>query len=112
MSASETPIALRMFLRWLAVERAASGEEMSGSVTISMSGVPPRLKSMSEPTEPCIRPDSPTWTFLAASSSRWSLVMPTLTVSGGYLDVPLGDGETVRVGASYWEIWYPLGRSG
>jgi hypothetical protein len=70
MSASETPMACRIDFRWLAVALAASGEGISGSVTISMSGVPPRLKSTSEPTEPCIRPDSPTCTFLAASSSR------------------------------------------
>jgi hypothetical protein len=70
MSASETPTALRISFSWLAVARAASGDGMSGSVTISMRGVPPRLKSTREPTEPCMRPEVPTWTFLAASSSR------------------------------------------
>ena len=39
--------------------RAASGDGMSGSPTISMSGVPPRLKSTSEYSEPAIRPASP-----------------------------------------------------
>ena len=36
--------------------RAASGDGMSGSVTISMSGVPPRLKSTMEYSEPAMRP--------------------------------------------------------
>ena len=51
--------------------RACSAEWRSGSVTISTSGVPPRLKSTIEASEPWMRPDSPTWTSLAASSSRW-----------------------------------------
>src|SRR5215217_833456 len=59
MSASETPTALRMSLSWLAVALAASGDGMSGSVTISIKGVPPRLKSTREPTDPCMRPEVP-----------------------------------------------------
>ena len=50
---------------------------MSGSVTISSSGVPPRLKSTPELSAPARRPPPPTWTSFAASSSRWARVMPT-----------------------------------
>ena len=82
ISASETPTALRMSLSWLAVALAASGDGMSGSVTISIKGVPPRLKS-TRPTEPCMRPEVPTCTFFAASSSRWSRVMPTRILPSG-----------------------------
>ena len=46
-------------------------------MTISTSGVPPRLKSTSEAPEPWIRPDSPTWVSFAASSSRWARWMRT-----------------------------------
>ena len=48
------------------------GAAMSGSVTISTSGVPPRLKSTSEAPEPWMRPVSPMWISFAASSSRWA----------------------------------------
>ncbi len=71
--------------------RAASAEvRMSGSVTISTSGVPPRLKSTSE----CRRrrgPPPPVWTSLPASSSRWTRVMPhrgSLAVGGRTLERP------------------------
>jgi hypothetical protein len=39
--------------------RACSGEWMSGRVTISTSGVPPRLKSMFECAAPTMRPVAP-----------------------------------------------------
>ena len=56
---------------------ASAALRRSGSVTISTSGVPPRLKSTSEAPEPWMRPDSPTWTIFAASSSRWARWMRT-----------------------------------
>ena len=50
----------------------------SGSVTISTSGVPPRLKSTSVASAPTMRPAAPpTWTLFAASSSRWTRTIPT-----------------------------------
>jgi hypothetical protein len=50
--------------------RACSAERSSGSVTISTSGVPPRLKSTTDCSEPWMRPLAPTWISFAASSSR------------------------------------------
>ena len=58
---------------------AVSASCRSGSVTISTSGVPPRLKSTSVAVAPCSRPDSATWMFFAASSSRCARVMPIVT---------------------------------
>ena len=52
------------------VNSLRSVEWMSGSVTISTSGVPPRLKSTTLRSAPWIRPLSPMCTSLAASSSR------------------------------------------
>ena len=49
---------------------ACSALRRSGSVTISASGVPPRLKSTTLSCDPWIRPLEPTWVSLAASSSR------------------------------------------
>ena len=46
-------------------------------MTISSSGVPPRLKSTPERLAPARRPPAPRWTSLAASSSRWARVIPT-----------------------------------
>ena len=60
---------------------ASSAEWSSGSVTISSSGVPPRLKSTSVAVAPWIRPDAATWTFFAASSSRCARTMPTSIVA-------------------------------
>ena len=57
--------------------RACSAERRSGSVTISASGVPPRLKSTTEASEPWMRPLAPAWTSLAASSSRCTRWMRT-----------------------------------
>jgi hypothetical protein len=82
---------------------------MSGSVTISTSGVPPRLKSTSVAVAPWMRPDSATWTFFAASSSRCARVIPIVTspFSVGTVSVP-----RAHSGSSYWLIWYAFGRSG
>jgi len=56
--------------------RAAAGDGMSGSVTISTSGVPPRLKSTSEYSDPVMRPVSPpACRSFAASSSMWTRSM-------------------------------------
>ena len=89
--------------------RASSPERMSGSVTISTSGVPPRLKSTSDASAPWIRPSAPpTWTVLAASSSRWARTIPTLRRPPR----PARRGGPPRhSGWSYCEIWYALRQS-
>ena len=73
---------------------ACSAERTSGSVTISASGVPPRLKSTIEASEPWIRPLAPTWVSFAASSSRctrWMRTSPSRPPR--------------HSGSSYWLIW-------
>jgi hypothetical protein len=49
----------------------------SGSLTISASGVPARLKSTSDASEPWMRPLEPMWISFAASSSRCTRWMRT-----------------------------------
>ena len=73
---------------------ACSAERRSGSVTISASGVPPRLKSTMLASEPWIRPLAPTCVSFAASSSRctrWMRTSPSCPPR--------------HRGSSYWEIW-------
>ncbi len=94
MFTSETPSWRRVSRSSCAHSRAWAALRMSGSVTISTSGVPPRLKSTSEDPEPWIRPEEPTWISFAASSSRWARWMRTSPSR------PL----TAR-GSSYWLIW-------
>ncbi len=63
-------------------------------MTISTSGVPPRLKSTTLASEPWMRPELPACTSLAASSSRctrWMRTSPSRPVEAS--------------GMSYWEIW-------
>ena len=52
MFTSETPSWRIVVRSSCAHSRAWAGERMSGSVTISTSGVPPRLKSTSDAPEP------------------------------------------------------------
>ena len=59
MSQSLTPIVCSVFFKSARNATACSGERMSGSVTISTSGVPQRLKSTSEKSAPAIRPARP-----------------------------------------------------
>ena len=73
---------------------ACSAERRSGSVTISASGVPPRLKSTIDASEAWMRPLAPTWTSLAASSSRCTRWMRTSASC-----------PPRHRGSSYWEIW-------
>ena len=73
---------------------ACSAVRRSGSVTISASGVPPRLKSTMLASEPWMRPLSPRWVSFAASSSRctrWMRTSPRFPPR--------------HSGSSYWEIW-------
>ena len=74
--------------------RACAAERTSGSVTISASGVPPRLKSTTEASEPWMRPLAPAWMSFAASSSRctrWMRTSPRCPPR--------------HRGSSYWLIW-------
>ena len=72
---------------------------MSGSVTISMSGAPDRLKS----TRLTLRPSaSVAWTSLAVSSSRCARVMATVN---GPSDVSKVSRPIDASGRSYWLIW-------
>ncbi len=95
MFTSETP-------SWRSVARssfshslACSGERRSGSVTISTSGVPPRLKSTMLASEPWMRP-------LGADVDQ---------LGGVLLEVHAVDAHVPRAcpprhsGSSYWEIW-------
>ena len=94
MFTSETP-------SWRSVTRSSRShseacwaERTSGSVTISTSGVPPRLKSTTEESAEWIRPDAPACTSLAASSSRWARWMRMSPSRPG-----------PQIGMSYWETW-------
>ncbi len=109
ISASEIPSSTIVWRRSWRKRRASSGERMSGSATISTSGVPPRLKSTSDEPAPWMRPPvPPTWTVFAASSSRCARTIP---ISRS----PSGPGTTndppTQSGESYWEIWYAFGLS-
>ena len=101
MFTSETPSWRRVERRSMSHSRACAAERRSGSVTISISGVPPRLKSTMLASAPWMRPEVPMWTSLAASSSRWTRVMSTSP-----------RWPPVHRGVSYWEIWYAFGLSG
>ena len=72
---------------------------MSGSVTISMSGAPDRLKSM----RLTLVPSAPVaWISLAVSSSRWARVIPMVT---GPSEVSMANRPADASGRSYWLIW-------
>ena len=58
MFTSEAPIWRIVVRSSPSHSRAVAGSRRSGSVTISTSGVPPRLKSTYELPEPWMRPDS------------------------------------------------------
>ena len=94
MLTSETPSWRIVVRSSCAHSRTWAALRRSGSLTISTSGVPARLKSTSEAPEPWIRPDSPTWIIFAASSSRWTRWMRTSPSLP-----PVASGE------SYWLIW-------
>ncbi len=72
---------------------------MSGSVTISMSGTPERLKS----TRLIRSPIGPSpWTSFAVSSSRWARVIRTVN---GPSAVSNASRPSAASGRSYWLIW-------
>ena len=94
MFTSETPSWRSVSRSSVSHSRACSAERTSGSVTISTSGVPPRLKSTTLSSAPWMRPLAPTCTSFAASSSRctrWIRTSPSR--------------PPLQIGTSYWEIW-------
>ncbi len=80
MLQSLTPSVSIVFLSSVRNRFACSGVRMSGSVTISTSGVPTRLKSTNECELSAMRPVEPACTSLAASSSMCARVIPTRNV--------------------------------
>ena len=105
--ASDAPMATRIARSSPTYCRACSALRMSGRLTISTSGTPARLKSISEASLPWIRPPlPPTCVDLPVSSSRCARSMPTRVPSGRS-----SQPSTLR-GTSYWLIWYALGMSG
>ena len=73
---------------------ASSAEAMSGSETISMSGVPPRLKSTHE---------YPAWcSIFAASSSRWMWLMRMVFGPAG---VDISTPPPMHSGLAFSDIW-------
>ena len=94
MFTSLTPSWRSVVRRSFSHSEACSAERTSGSVTISASGVPPRLKSTTLASEPWMRPLLPAWTSFAASSSRctrWMRTSPSRPPR--------------QSGSSYWLIW-------
>jgi hypothetical protein len=67
---------------------------MSGSVTISASGVPPRLKSTTLASEPWMRPTRPTWIELGR-----------VLLQVDAMDAHVAQRPPRHSGSSYWEIW-------
>ena len=94
MFTSETPMRRRVACSRRPNSAAWAPERRSGSVTISTSGVPPRLKSTTLVLAPWMRPLAPAWTSFAASSSRctrWMRTSPRRPAPAS--------------GMSYWLIW-------
>ena len=77
MLTSETPSTRSVERSTFSQSRACSGERTSGSVTISTSGVPPRLKSTTLTSEPRSGRSRRRGPSLAASSSRCTRCMRT-----------------------------------
>ena len=105
--ASDAPTATRIARSSVTYWRACSAVRMSGRPTISTSGTPARLKSISEASLPWMRPPAPpTCVDLPVSSSRWARSMPRRVPSGR------SSQPSTFSGTSYWLIWYALGMSG
>ena len=99
MFTSETPICLSVVRSSWRNSRASAAERRSGSVTISTSGVPPRLKSTTDAPAPWMRPDSP-----MVDQLRGVLLEVRAMDAHGR---PAGHGELPleASGMSYWLIW-------
>ena len=95
MFTSETPSWRSVARSSCAHSRAWAALRMSGSVTISTSGVPPRLKSTSEAPEPWIRPE------LADVDQLRGVLLEV-----GAVDPDVAEAARCRpAGTSYWLIW-------
>ena len=94
MFTSETPSWRSVTRSSVSQSRACSAEWMSGSVTISASGVPPRLKSTTLADDPWMRPDSPTCDELGRVLLEVDAVQPHVAQR-----------PPRHSGMSYWEIW-------
>jgi hypothetical protein len=101
MFTSETPMLRSVACSSRPKSAASAAERRSGSVTISTSGVPQRLKSTTLDSAPWMRPELPAWTSFAASSSRCTRWMRTSPSR-----------PPLQSGTSYWLIWYAFGLSG
>ena len=99
ISASETSIARSRSRSSSAYRRACSAVRISGSVTISMSGTPARLKSTRLTRVPSV---PAAWTSLAVSSSRWARAIPIVTSPPVVSNVR---DPWEASGRSYWLIW-------
>ena len=110
ISASEMPSSTTVCRSSCRNRRASSGERRSGAVTISTSGVPPRLKSTS------VAPGAVDPAAGAADVHVLRRVLLEVRAHDPDLRLPLGPRHEHRPsthsGSSYWEIWYPFGRSG
>src|SRR5215207_7142888 len=69
MFTSETPMLRSVACSSRPKSAASAAERRSGSVTISTSGVPQRLKSTTLDSAPWMRPELPAWTSFAASAA-------------------------------------------
>ena len=108
MIASLAPMNLQVSRTHLQNLTASSAVVKSGSVTISRSGEPARLRSMS--VWSLGAPPGNSCRSLPASSSRCArLTLMVVVVLCSFLNVTLPFSQS---GASYWLIWYPFGRSG
>ena len=101
MFTSETPSWRSVTRSSVSHSRACSAERMSGSVTISASGVPPRLKS----------------TTLADGAVDAARLAEVDELRRVLLEVDAVQPHVPQLaarhsGMSYWEIWYPFGLSG
>ena len=83
------------------VSCASSGDARSGSVTISMSGVPARFRSTSVAADGTSSHGTSCMDF-PASSSRW---MRFRRISRRPAGVSTATEPPVASGRSYWEIW-------
>ena len=95
MFTSETPRCRSVARSSRSHSAACAAERRSGSVTISTSGVPPRLKSTTLASAPWMRPDAP----------------GVHELGGVLLQVHAVDAHVAQAavaaasGMSYWEIW-------
>ena len=111
ISASEMPSSTTVWRSSWRKRFASSAERMSGCVTISTSGVPPRLKSTSDAlgaVDPPVR--AADVDVFAASSSRCARTMPDLVVAvgAGHDEAAVRRRAARRTGRS----GTPFGRSG